>query len=112
MTVTMTRMSFFDHNDECIGCREHFAHPHAGDYPVDNDQITVPVVLRAAAGVLMQHPMGIGHDVRGAVFGAAQDEDAPPSTAFRALSATACCTVGARWVPSRALSVIVTRTTV
>lgn len=39
---------------------------------VRTGEITAPVVLRYASRLLLQHPMGIGYDIRGAIFTAAQ----------------------------------------
>jgi hypothetical protein len=71
-TTTINRL---DHNDECVGCG---ASPSnfedcSGDCPIETGEITVPAVLRYACKLLVQHPMGIGYDVRDATLTAAKD---------------------------------------
>lgn len=76
-----TVINHLDHNDECIGCGAHVADPHqGGNCPIETGEVTAPVILRYACKLLMQHPMGIGYDIREAVFTAAQaltHEDRP-----------------------------------
>lgn len=76
-----TVINHLDHNDTCIGCGAHVADAHnVGGCPIETGVITAPVVLRYACKLLMQHPMGIGYDIREATFTAAQaltDEDRP-----------------------------------
>jgi hypothetical protein len=69
----VTGIRQLDHNCECIGCAAQFADPCHPSCPFETGSLRPPVLLRAAAGRLREHPAGVGYNVGGALFAAALD---------------------------------------
>lgn len=81
---------YLDHEGNCVGCQ--LGGPCPTNCPIRSGEITAPVIIRFAALLLAQHPMGGGYDINAAVFAAAQilaDERRPyplNESAIRALT--------------------------
>ena len=61
---------YLDHKGNCVGCQ--LGGPCPPTCPIRSGEITAPVIMRFAALLLVQHPMGSGYDIGAAVFAAGQ----------------------------------------